>query len=247
MPHQPAVPWRQQLRHVVASALNFVFPPVCVSCREIGAVLCASCQEAVIPIEPPLCARCGQPLLAPAVTCAGCQSRAQPLRQIRAAAYFSGVLADALHEFKYEGSFALAEPFAAFMMARWPAWPAPPDVLVPVPLHAARKRERGYNQSELLAHHLSRQLGLPCTPQLIRRVRFTRPQVGLTRSERVENVRDAFRADRRGVRNSVVLLVDDVYTTGATLGAAAEALLGAGATSVLGYCLARPAATEETM
>ena len=247
MPDQPAVPWRQQVRHVVESAINFVFPPVCVTCREIGDVFCASCQGAVVPVEPPLCARCGRSLPAPAHRCTGCRAQPPPLHQIRAAAYFSDPLATAIHHFKYEGLFALAEPLAALMTAEWPAWPVPHDVIVPIPLHAARERERGYNQSALLARHLSGQLGLPFEPEIVSRIRFTPPQTGLSRRERLANVGGAFRADRLRVRDRRVLLVDDVCTTGATLAAAAEALHHAGAASVSAYCLARPAAIDETM
>jgi ComF family protein len=130
------------------------------------------------------------------------------------------------------------------MMEAWPKWQMPVDVVVPVPLHAKRERKRGYNQSSLLARHLSRKKGWRLLTNGLQRFRYTPPQTGLGRSERLQNVQRAFRADPKQVAGSRILLVDDVVTSGATLAASAEALLEAGAASVSAYCLAR--ATEKT-
>ncbi|MFW6097856.1 MAG: ComF family protein, partial [Chloroflexota bacterium] len=111
--------------------------------------------------------------------------------------------------------------------------------------HPERIRERGYNQSELLARHLCRQHGLYYEEEALWRTRNTRPQIGLDRAQRRENVKDAFAANTR-VRDRHVLLVDDVCTTGATLTAAGEALLSEGAASVRGFCFARPATISVT-
>ena len=115
------------------------------------------------------------------------------------------------------------------------------DLVVPVPLHSRRRRERGYNQSELLARSLSRQLALPCHQELIR-TRSTLPQVGLTDSQRQENVRNAFRCRDAGrISKQRILLIDDVMTTGATVASAAKALMDGGALRVSVLTVARTA------
>ncbi len=144
-----------------------------------------------------------------------------------------------IHRFKYEGYFALGKELARFLMDGRPDWVHDPDLILPIPIHDRRRRRRGYNQSELLARPLAEHLGMPCVPSAMRRIRHTKPQVGLGPEERHENVRDAFRADEAVVRDRHILLVDDVLTTGATITAAAESLLASGAASVQAYCLAR--------
>jgi ComF family protein len=138
---------------------------------------------------------------------------------------------------KYEGYFALARPLGELMVAAWPRWEHQLDLVVPIPLHSLRKRERGYNQSELLTDVLQQELDLPSLPEALNRSRHTRPQLGLTANERRANVRDAFTANRVLVQGKRIMLVDDVFTTGSTLTAAAEALHQAGACSVTAYCL----------
>lgn len=141
---------------------------------------------------------------------------------------------------KFKGMFALAGPLAALMVESWPSWKHQPDLVIPIPLHPEREKERGYNQAALLSREICRQLELESDEAALRRIRHTRPQVGLDRAQRRENVRGAFAAKKARVSGRHLLLVDDVCTTGATLGAAAEALLDRGANSVSGYCIARP-------
>jgi ComF family protein len=126
------------------------------------------------------------------------------------------------------------------MVESWPSWKHQPDLVIPIPLHPEREKERGYNQAALLSRGICRQLELESDEAALRRIRHTRPQVGLDRAQRRENVRGAFAAKKARVSGKHLLLVDDVCTTGATLGAAAEALLDRGANSVSGYCIARP-------
>lgn len=161
------------------------------------------------------------------------------LSQLRAAFLFVDPVPRVIHQMKYNGLFALAEPLAALMVDAWPTWRLPIDLVLSVPLHPERKRARGYNQSELLVHHLCAAQELRCDPDALHRIRNTRPQVDLSGPERISNVAGAFSADAEKVKGRNVLLVDDVYTTGSTLSEAAEALLAAGAHSVSGYCLAR--------
>jgi ComF family protein len=191
----------------------------------------------------PICFRCGRGAepAAPLVgsLCADCRREPPPLVQMRAPLRYAEPTSQMIHRLKYEGSFALARPLAEILVAGWPAWAQPPDLIIPIPLHAHRRRQRGFNQSELLARPLSRSLGLPCDAAALQRIRHTAPQVGLGPEARAENVRDAFQAVPERVGGRAVVLVDDVLTTGATMSAAARALLAAGATAVSAYCLAR--------
>jgi ComF family protein len=157
---------------------------------------------------------------------------------MRAALRYEEPTSQIIHRFKYEGYFALGEPLAGLMVAGWPAWEQPPDLLLPIPLHPRRRRRRGYNQSELLARPLGRDLSIQVDTTILARVRHTLPQVGLGPDERRHNVSGAFAASP-AVQGRHVLLIDDVLTTGATLSAAAEAALRSGAASVSAYCLAR--------
>ncbi len=138
---------------------------------------------------------------------------------------------------KYEGLFALSQPLGLLMIKAWPRWQHTFDLVLPIPLHPQRQRERGYNQAELLVRVIQKELGWMSEPTAIRRERRTRPQLGLTASERRANVSGAFGVDSTKVAGKRILLVDDVCTTGSTLASAAETLFDAGATSVSAYCL----------
>jgi len=172
--------------------------------------------------------------------CSGClRHPLQPVEQIRAAVLFAGAVPDMIHQLKYNGRFALAEPLGDLMATAWPQWEAHTDLVIGIPLHPDRKRKRGYNQSDLLASHFGRRVGLPEDHLALQRVRNTPPQVGLNAADRQTNMTNAFYAERDKVAGKDILLVDDVCTTGSTLQAAAQALLDAGAKRVSGYCLAR--------
>jgi ComF family protein len=140
---------------------------------------------------------------------------------------------------KYDGLFALAKPLAQMMAETWPDWQSAPDTIVPIPLHKRRKRRRGFNQSALLAFRVGQQVDISVNEQALKRIRHTLPQVDLNPAQRLVNVRGAFTADAHQVTGQQILLVDDVYTTGATMSAAADALIASGASGVSAYCLAR--------
>jgi len=186
----------------------------------------------------PVCPKCGRPQSSAVGECYACRQNPIPLRQVRTATFYEMPLAEVVQQFKYEGYFGLAPPLAELMLAAWPRWAHPVDLVVPIPLHAARRRERGYNQSELLARGLESCLDWQVEPAALKRVRPTRPQVGLNMVERRANVYGAFVAEPVLVEGKDILLIDDVRTTGATLVAAADVLLAAGAKSVSAYCLA---------
>jgi ComF family protein len=227
------------LGQLASSLVEVVFPPVCGRCRRLGSLICDDCRGEIGLVRAPLCPRCGRQIEGASPVCPSCTERPLPLNQVRAPLRYAEPTSTLIHQLKYEGYFALAGPLAAYMIAGWPAWEVPVDLIVPIPLHPRRERRRGYNQSALLARHLAGAVGLPVDCAALRRSRHTRPQVELNPRERHENVQGAFSAEPGRVAGRSVLLVDDVFTTGATMSASAEALAAAGATAVSGYCLAR--------
>jgi ComF family protein len=146
---------------------------------------------------------------------------------------------EAIHRLKYSNSQDLAAPLGEMMVSYWQDVHPPADVIVPVPLHARRLRERGYNQAALLARELGKGVGLPVLEDVLVRVRNTSPQVDLNGEERKENVRGAFRCPDDQLASKSVLLVDDVCTTGATLEACSLALKQRGVRAVWALTLAR--------
>lgn len=216
--------------------LDLLFPPRCVVCRGDGEWFCAACQQAIDKILPPVCNRCGRPLLRN--LCPYCEKLPLQIDGTRATAFFEGTLRQAIHAFKYNHRPELAQPLGKLLSAYLSTYPIPVDVFIPVPLHAERERARGYNQSLLLAQVLGANHHLPVWNDALTRTRHTRPQIELDASDRRENVHDAFAACAR-VTGKRVLLIDDVCTTGATLDACGIALKERGAESVWGLAIAR--------
>lgn len=208
----------------------------------MGAWLCDDCLAQIPRVLPPLCVCCGRALPPDetAMLCARCQDQPLQITQIRTAVYFEGVVRKAVHRFKYNGLTALSEPLGELMASYWIEHPVPVDVVVPVPLHIARLRERGYNQATLLARELAARVNLIVDDRLLKRQRATAPQVELNARQRMENVRDAFRCvSKSAIDGKRVLLIDDVCTTGSTLEACAVALRAGGAHVVRALTLAR--------
>jgi competence protein ComFC len=158
---------------------------------------------------------------------------------MRAGFFFAGPLREGIHRFKYEGERSLAGPLAELLLPTARSLPWPVDVIVPAPLYPARERQRGYNQSALLAERLAKALKTPLDSRAIHRERDTRPQMGLTAPERRTNVAGAFAGRPGSLEGQRVLLFDDVCTTGSTLEACAQAARQAGAAEVRALVLAR--------
>jgi ComF family protein len=176
------------------------------------------------------------------LTCPRCRNSTPQLDGLCAYGFHAGPLREAIHELKYEGLRALASPLGKLMGQGWTRLKPQNhdiDVIVPVPLHASRLRERGYNQSALLARELGAEIDRRVVEDVLVRIKATVPQVDLNARERQENVRNAFQARNSSFAGRRVLLVDDVCTTGSTLEAACSALRDANALSVWAYTLAR--------
>jgi ComF family protein len=174
-------------------------------------------------------------------TCAACLRRPPPYRDARSAARYTGVAREALHALKFRGQARLAAPLSDLLVdVCAAAAPLLADLVVPVPLHPERERQRGFNQSALLARRLASRLRLPCRTRALERWRPTRPQTELTGRERRRNVRGAFSvAEPARVRDRHVMLVDDVLTTGATVLECSRVLVRAGARAVSVVTVAR--------
>jgi len=226
--------------HAGAGVLaDLVFPRRCGVCGAFGPFLCGPCAAALPAATGTRCRRCCR-LLAPASgggaalpQCRACGLLpTHPLDSLDAVFRFEGGARRLVHRLKYERLSALAEPMGAAMARHLGARGTAYDLVVPVPLHPRRQRDRGFNQAALLAREIGARCGIEVVPRALVRVRATSPQVRTGAvGQRAANVAGAF-ACRAGVRDRVVLLVDDVATTGATLRACAEPLRAAGAAAV---------------
>lgn len=224
----------------IARWIGALLPTHCLVCDEPGLAgrdLCAACLAA-LPLLPPACPRCALPLgpaESCAIACGACQRRPPPLDTAIAAFAYGWPVDGLLRRFKFHHDLAAGRLLAQLLAQRCRQAPRP-QALVPLSLHRARLRQRGYDQALELARPLARTLGLPCLPAL-RRVRATRPQSELDAGARAGNVRGAFVAG--GGLPAHVALVDDVMTTGATLHAAAHALRKADVRRVDAWVCAR--------
>lgn len=189
-------------------------------------------------LEEPLCRRCGAELDSPRAAC-GCRGRLRALARLRSAVAYEGPVESAVHRFKYQGWRRLAAPLAQLLAERVVIEGLASAMVVAVPLHPDRHRQRGYNQAELLAREVRRSLVLPEPAGCLVRTRPTLPQVGNDRIHRWQNVRGAFAWRGPPLEGRSLMVVDDVATTGATLEACAAALRSAGAGPVVGLTVAR--------
>lgn len=235
------------MRSYLDALLSVLLAAPCAACarpldRPSEGPVCALCWRSILPLTPPLCDVCGDPLPSwrlvsiPLARCARCRRLPRPINRARAIGAYDGALRSIVHALKYDSRRSLARPLAALMRSRGSDTLTGADFVVPVPLHPSRRRERGFNQAEDLSIHI----GLPVVPAL-RRVRRTSAQADLPASQRHRNVKDAFAVrDTAGVLDGkIVVLIDDVSTTGATLDACARALKEGGVREIRALTAAR--------
>ena len=242
------------VKHLIEELLTTLFPRPCPLCRSVvldqREAFCPACLEGFETIREPICSCCGYPLIqtesAPdGALCAPCLLRAPdrpaPLI-VRSIAVYSRNVREAVLRVKFGGQAPVARSLSHYMTDHYHRF-YPADAfqsILPVPLHPNRLREREFNQCVLLARPLAVRLGIPLDLDGVERIRHTLPQSASTEADRRKNLRGAFRVRRpERVKGRSILLLDDVYTTGATLEELARTLLSAGARRVSGLTLAR--------
>jgi len=249
------------LRDVLDSVLAVAFPTNCSLCgNELGGGrlrICGACWAELQPWQGPICERCGLPFASARALdssvgeCGDCRADVSGFDAARNFGLYTGKLRKAVLRLKFGGDERLGAHLGELLAAPWDSLAgregSNQPLIIPVPLHPSRQRERGFNQSELLAMGLAQRLGKHgrnTAPQVAKSVllrrRATPPQTGLSVSARRENLRGAFEVSKlEAVRGKTIVLIDDVMTTGATLSACARALRRAGAAQVMGLTLAR--------
>jgi len=224
---------------LIELAVDSFFPRRCVGCGKVGGFLCPECLGKLPRLLSPLCPNCGRPQ-ASGIVCPDCRRRQTEIDGIRSPFRFDEVIRKAIHQLKYRNLKAISPCLAELLADYLRSNPLPGEALVCVPLHPRRLRERGYNQSGLLARELGGLIDLPVIENCLIRVKQAQPQVrAVDVEERRRNVADAFVCRDDKVSGKQIVLIDDVCTSGATLESCAAALKSKGAVSVWGLTLAR--------
>jgi ComF family protein len=225
-----------------STLFQFFLPPQCPCCEKFleegQQGFCSNCLSEIRWIEPPFCSICGIPFISKEVEnhpCGACVTHRKYFTMARALGAYEGSLQEAIHRWKYEGKTYLTPFFAEWMEEglnrHW--GPHSLDLLIPAPLHPQRLKERGFNQALLLVKELSRRTGIPYRKTILQKKKPTIPQVNLSGTEREKGLRGAFQViGKEELLGKSVLLVDDVYTTGATVNECSKVLLRGGAERV---------------
>jgi ComF family protein len=231
--------------------LNLIFPPVCPICHTLlngkgtDLLLCPTCRTSIKPIHPPYCPRCGLPVPSgdgEGYLCGPCLQEKRHFEVHRSSGLYEGVLKEAIHTFKYGGVFSLVRLFGDLLQPTLQTLSRdyPVDLMIPVPLYIRRLRERGFNQALLLVKELNRRIGIAYEGRVLKKIKDTPVQISLKKRERKKNLTGAFQVkDTEAIQGKSVVLVDDVYTTGATVNECSRALLKAGAERVAVLTVAR--------
>ncbi len=222
-----------------------LFPKKCIVCHKVLAKtttceMCKECRRTVTKITEPRCKRCSRPVPHMEVElCEDCRQRTFQVKKGVALYSYDSNMRKAIQNFKYEGELAGGKYFAGEMVRSYGAWirKLAPDAIIPVPIHKNRRRFRGFNQAEYMAEIVGKELGIPVPKTYLIRTEDTMPQKNLDVRERVANLRKGFAVRATDQIYDTVLLVDDIYTTGATLEACAIALGEAGVTQIYFLCL----------
>jgi ComF family protein len=225
--------------------LDLFLPRLCPICLARAASdqdsFCPACRAAIQPLPAGHCSRCALPFRATDSSshlCADCSRQSPPFRQVYVAGLYQGALKEALQGFKYQGRVDLDRSLAQLLIGLLADESIEADLIVPVPLHRHKLRQRGYNQSLLLARLLAHNLQISLGKAMLVRMQAGHSQQGLSAPQRRQNLKGAFRCNR-DLSGKRLLLVDDVMTTGATLAVCSQALLDAGAQEVSAAVVAR--------
>jgi ComF family protein len=241
-----------QVKRFGAGLVDVLFPPRCLACQAAVSkqgTLCVECWNAWQPVEAPLCASCGLPFSIPVedagLQCGECLADPPPFLAARSVCHYGPIARRLVAGLKFHDRTQLAAPMAAMMARGGRELLAESDVICPVPLPFTRLFRRRYNQAALLAQEVARLSGVQYLPYGLRRNRYSAPQTGKSRRERIANLRKGFKVVRPArLAGKRVLLVDDVMTTGTTARACAKTLLKAGAREVRVLTFARTVKEE---
>lgn len=245
-------PVRKFGRNFLSKGVSLLYPTTCAICNNKSHNhFCPECWDKIEFLKPPLCPKCGRPFSSdislsrsPDHLCSECREIKTYFDKAIAIGSYDGTLAESIHFFKYRGKKGLGCPLgrimAEYIGSNPSLFPHSSLVVLPVPLHLKRLREREFNQSLLLAKEISRAFRIPLIPDNLQRVRWTKPQIELKGEERLMNVKGAFEVkDPKDIEGKSLLLIDDVYTTGATVRECSKVLKKAGAEKVYVLTLAR--------
>ena len=205
------------------NALDWVFPPHCLGCGLEGEIICEECYAAIKRVPKNTCLYCNA-YVSVNGHCPNCRNQKPAYAQFRAFAYYGGVIREAIHHLKYQNDIGVAQVLAGYLLKVIQAESWEFDLVVPVPLSKSKLDQRGYNQAERLAQPVAGTLAKPISTAALRRIKENASQVDLDVHSRRENVRGVFEAEPAIVKGKRILLVDDVFTTGATLESASQAL-----------------------
>ncbi|MEW6606332.1 MAG: ComF family protein [bacterium] len=239
--------------HLFDDLINFIFPSKCRTCGKLLPTLaekyiCNECFSKINRVSPPYCDKCGKMLVESfneieKPLCEECQIHKKHFLKARIMGVYEGILRESIHIFKFEKKICMQKPLSEllvnYLKEQQGDLISQIDFIIPVPLHRKRFRVRGFNQAQLLAFHIGRYFNLPLNLDL-KRIRFTTPQMNLEREQRIQNIKGAFAVKNQNIiTNKHLLLVDDIFTTGATVNECSKVLMKAGAKQVFVLTLAR--------
>lgn len=230
--------WEKEARKLGRWALNLLYPKRCPGCEDVletGELICRECRMKLLYIREPACKKCGSTLESEQMEyCYDCSRKQHVYEAGKAVFVHQGIIRDSLYRFKYADKRDYAGFYAAETARKYGNWikSREIDAIVPIPLHKKRRRKRGYNQADLYANELGELLELPVLKNALVRVKNTRPQKDLSALERKNNLKKAFKCNKSIVQSKKLLVVDDIYTTGSTIDAAAGELQKAGAQKI---------------
>lgn len=238
------------VKQLLTALLDVIIPPLCHICRSYipnaGELhICPACRLRLPPVSSPLCPLCGIPFIGAGSDhrCGVCLSSHPHFDGAFAPFLYEGPIRDLIHSFKYDRHTHLRHPLALLALEGANSFMEHhPQLIIPVPLHVSRLRQRGFNQATLIGKTMSKMLALPMLPDAIVRTRPTEPQINLSAAERRVNVQGAFAVKKSDwIAGKRVLLLDDVMTTGSTMDECSKVLKKAGATAVFAGTVARTA------
>lgn len=234
---------KKKLVEIDRWVLDLLYPPRCPVCDKVvlpGSGICDGCKKKVQPVGAVVCLKCGKKISdSTKEFCWDCSRKSHSFAQGKAVWVYERGIKASLYRFKYQNRREYAAVYAGEIAKEYGTWIRQQRIqgILPVPLHRKRKSKRGYNQAEILAKELGRLLELPVYTDILIRTKDTKPQKLLNDAERKNNLKKAFKTAKNVVKLEYILVVDDICTTGSTLDAVAEVLLGAGALKVYACCV----------